>query len=110
MMSRHRVARAEPEGSEGYSERTIIAELRAILASRDKTIGELREKGKRVVADRDRWEALSKRYEEKIAEITEDSMSVPPTKVNGSQFQELKMRLPECFTRMPSGPPATPNG
>jgi hypothetical protein len=57
----------------------------------------LREKGKRVVADRDRWEALSKRSEKEIDELKEKSMCVPSTEVNGGQFRELKNALARMF-------------
>ena len=51
------------------STQAVIAKLRSALALREETIKDLRAKGRRVVADRDRWEAEANRLQAENAEL-----------------------------------------
>lgn len=60
---------SEWDTSAEQSSQAVISELRSALASREETISDLREKGKRVVADRDKWEAKANQAEPEISRL-----------------------------------------
>jgi hypothetical protein len=84
-----------PLNTAGCSEHKTIVELRTILKAREKTIADLREKGKRVVADRDGWEAVAKKLETEIARMK--AGAGPTSDVDGELFRELKNALAKMF-------------
>jgi hypothetical protein len=76
------------------SAHAVIAELRSALAMREETIKDLREKGKRVVADRDRWERAAKRLQVEIAASRTGAATAGSSPGNGAdKFRELKVAL-----------------
>jgi hypothetical protein len=75
----------------------IIAELRINLAVRERAIIDLREKGKRVVADRDRWEAAAKKYEAEIAGLKAGPGAGRASGGDAEKFRELKTALAKMF-------------
>jgi hypothetical protein len=79
------------------SAQAITAELRATLVAREHTISDLREKGKRIVADRDRWEAAARRYETEIAALKSGAKGDRAPDIDGRLFRELKNALAKMF-------------
>lgn len=80
------------------SAQAIIAELRTALASREATIKDLRQKGGRAIADRDRWEAAAKNLQSEIAGLK--TGAAPASGVRGNdadKFRELKVALAKMF-------------
>jgi hypothetical protein len=73
------------------SAQALIAELRSALTVREETIKDLREKGKRAVADRDRWEAEAK----KCRSLKTGAGGVPG--YDADKFRELKAALAKMF-------------
>jgi hypothetical protein len=65
--SRHRASPGERSSQQ--SPEAEITALRSALASREETIKDLREKGGRAVADRDRWEAAAKTLQLEISSL-----------------------------------------
>jgi hypothetical protein len=50
-----------------------------------------------VVADRDRWQALAKRYEQEIADLKARAQRGQPSDMNRDQFRKLKNALARMF-------------
>ena len=83
------------------SAQDILAELRATLAVREETIRDLREKGGRLVVDRDRWEAAARRLEREIASLRDGAEAAGrPLGSDWNKFRELKAALRTCSTLM----------
>jgi hypothetical protein len=70
----------------------VIAELQSALAMREETIKDLREKGKRAVADRDRWEAAANELQSALAAVKTEAAGDEP-----DRFRKLKAALARMF-------------
>jgi hypothetical protein len=89
---------AETPRPTAQSAEAVIVELRSTLALREVTIKELREKGRRAVADRDRWEATAKKLQLEIADLKTGRMRSGRTTGDDSRkFRELKAALAKMF-------------
>jgi hypothetical protein len=75
----------------------IIADLRAKLDACETTIRDLRGKGKRVVADRDRWEALASQCNREVADLKVRLQQARSSDIKGDQFRQLKNALARMF-------------
>jgi hypothetical protein len=89
------IDKPDPLNTTAYSKHKTIMELQTILKAREKIIADLREKGKRVVADRDGWEAVAKKLETEIARMK--AGAGPTSDVDGELFRELKNALAKMF-------------
>jgi hypothetical protein len=70
----------------------VIAELRSALAVREETIKDLGDKGKRAVADRDRWEAAANELQSALAALKTEATGDEP-----DRFRKLKAALARMF-------------
>jgi hypothetical protein len=73
------------------SAQALIAELRSALTLQEETIKDLREKGKRAVADRDRWETEAKKRQ------SEKTDSPAAEGYDAEKFRKLKAALAKMF-------------
>ena len=103
------------------STQAVIAELRSALTLHEETIQNLRERGHRVVADRDKWEALintlnqqladqTKTLTKQAAKITELSLQLGFAEQQLTERADAIARLEQTVSDLQNQLKARPNG